>query len=453
MIPPQDLWKEEQKTPREDEVGLRRARDYDQSPLQQKRSPLSEEVARRQEEDSLICREHSLEYQSQTLESQSDHLFHEVFTSSLEDLLKTVPDSWSRGVYEESLGEVEHSFKETQYSPKEKRDVQTQTVQESKSTQCSPEQSVSSPYEEPSRVSPFHVGQRYFQSPRREVQTQTQGENKSVQCCLDDLDSLDSSWRGGTAFFGSPARSDQTQESKSIQCVPEDIVGSPDKSRSSSREDPLRSPRREVEVQTYQESKAIQCTDDELLEADQGSSDHPTAHQSRPTSSTSRKTEESSPSSGSSSPRRFPTVVFVEGKRDMTVTQREHDGDVTWSKHWGPERLVEIYREPKTSLGLSIVGGKVGRKVLSSSCKYSQGISVATFRRGDAARRGESVFSGPINSPPLRSVARAFRALLLARGRGHGKHTEGRGGGRREKSRFSRYYCIYVRELLRYREY
>jgi len=49
----------------------------------------------------------------------------------------------------------------------------------------------------------------------------------------------------------------------------------------------------------------------------------------------------------------------VEGKGDMTVTHREHDGDVTWSKHWGPERLVEIYREPKTSLGLSIVGGKV----------------------------------------------------------------------------------------------
>ncbi|XP_025158987.1 uncharacterized protein LOC105190328 isoform X2 [Harpegnathos saltator] len=358
----QDLRKEGQKAPlpRQDEAqreDSRRTRCYDQSPLQQKRSPLLEEVARRPEEDSLICKEHSLEYQSQTLESQSDHLFHEVIISSLEDLLQSVPESWSREVYEESVEEVEHSFKETQYSPKEKRDVQTQTVQESKSTQCSPDQSVSSPCEEPPRISPFHVSQRYFQSPRREVQTQTQGENKSVQCCLDDLGRLDNLWRGD-----SPARSDQAQESKSVQCVPEDIVKSPVKSRSSSREDSLRSPRREVEVQTYQESKAIQCSDDELLEADQASTDRPSTQQSRPTSSTSRKTE-SSPSSSSSSPRKFPTVVFVEGKKDMTVTNREHDGDVTWSKHWGPERLVEIYREPKTSLGLSIVGGKVRRKV------------------------------------------------------------------------------------------
>ncbi|XP_011338952.1 uncharacterized protein LOC105280265 isoform X3 [Ooceraea biroi] len=332
------------------------ARDYGQTPSRQKRSPL-EEVIRRHEEDSLICKEHSLEYQSQTLESQSDHLFHEVIASSLEDVLRPIPESWTREVYEESLEEVEHSFKETQYSPKEKRDVQTQTVQESKSTQCSPEQSVTSPYEEPSRISPFHVGQKYFQSPRREVQTQTQGEDKSVQCSLDDLGEL---VRG--EFTDSPARSEQIQESKSIQCIPEDIsVRSPDRSRSYPREDILRSPRREVEVQTYQESKAIQCSDDELLEADQPDAGTHPERQSRPASSTSRKTE-SSPSSSSSSPRKFPTVVFVEGKGDMTVTHREHDGDVAWSKHWGPERLVEIYREPKTSLGLSIVGGKV-RKV------------------------------------------------------------------------------------------
>lgn len=322
----------------------------------QKRSPLLEELVCRHEEDNLICKEHSLEYQSQTLESQSDHLFHEVITSSLEDLLKTVPESWTREVYEESLDGVEHSFKETQYSPKEKRDVQTQTVQESKGTQCSPEQSVTSPCDEESpSISPFHVSRKYFQSPKREVQTQTQGENKSVQCSLDDLGDL------AKGIAGSPTRSDQTQESKSVQCIPEDLSGrSSGRSRSSSREDVLRSPRREVEVQTYQESKGIQCSDDELLEADQTSTDRPERlHHSRPASSTSRKTE-SSPSSSSSSPRKFPTVVFVEGKGDMTVTHREHDGDVTWSKHWGPERLVEIYREPKTSLGLSIVGGKVG---------------------------------------------------------------------------------------------
>ncbi|XP_039304524.1 uncharacterized protein LOC105196259 isoform X2 [Solenopsis invicta] len=341
-ISPQDLQREEQKRPLSRQEEAR-----EQTPSQEKRSPLSEEAICKHEED-LICKEHSLEYQSQTLESQSDRLFHEAITSSLEDLLTTVPESWTREVYEESLDEVERSFKETQYSPKEKRDVQTQTVQESKSTQCSPEQSVTSPCdEELPRISPFHIGQRYFQSPRREVQTQTQGENKSVQCSLEDLGDL-------TRNEGAE------QESKSVQCIPEDIsTRSSDRSRSSSREDALRSPRREVEVQTYQESKAIQCSDDELLEADQTSADHPElARQSRPTSSTSRKTE-SSPSSSSSSPRKFPTVVFVEGKGDMTVTHREHDGDVTWSKHWGPERLVEIYREPKTSLGLSIVGGKV----------------------------------------------------------------------------------------------
>uniref|UniRef100_V9IL98 Multiple PDZ domain protein n=3 Tax=Apis cerana TaxID=7461 RepID=V9IL98_APICE len=57
----------------------------------------------------------------------------------------------------------------------------------------------------------------------------------------------------------------------------------------------------------------------------------------------------------------------------MTVTHRDHDGNVSWSKHWGPERLVEIYREPKTSLGLSIVGGKVDLHNGSSS--KSQNIS------------------------------------------------------------------------------
>jgi len=349
-IPAQDSRREEQKEPlsQQEAKDAREARDYEQTTSsREKRSPLLEEAISKHEED-LICKEHSLEYQSQTLESQSDHLFHEIFTSSLEDLPEEGPESWNREVYEKSLDKIQHSFKETQYSPKEKRDVQTQTVQESKSTQCSPEQSVTSPCEEPPRISPFHIGQRYFQSPRREVQTQTQGENKSVQCSLDDLGDLT---RGDAA--------DQT-ESKSIQCIPEDIsTRTSVRSRSSSREDILRSPRREVEVQTYQESKAIQCSDDELLEADQASADRPEhAHQSRPASSISRKTE-SSPSSSSSSPRKFPTVVFVEGKGDMTVTHREHDGDVTWSKHWGPERLVEIYREPKTSLGLSIVGGKV----------------------------------------------------------------------------------------------
>ncbi|XP_011636408.1 uncharacterized protein LOC105426733 [Pogonomyrmex barbatus] len=379
-VPAQDRRKEEQRgtlsrqEAKEDEK--------EQAPSREKRSPLLEKVIRKHEEDSLICKEHSLEYQSQTLESQSEHLFHEAITSSLEDLLRTIPERRTSEIYEESFyDKIEQSFKETQSSPKEKRDVQTQTGLESKSTQCSPEQSVTSPCEEPPSISPFHIGQRYFQSPRREVQTQTQGENKAVQCSLDDLGDL---VRGDIAF------PDQPQESKSIQCLPEDIsTRSSDRSRSSSREDTLRSPRREVEVQTYQESKAVQCSDDELLlEADQASTDRSEhARQSRPASSISRKTE-SSPSSSSSSPRKFPTVVFVEGKGDMTVTHKEHDGDVTWSKHWGPERLVEIYREPKTSLGLSIVGGKVDlHKGLSSKTQNISGIFIKNVLPNSPAGR------------------------------------------------------------------
>ena len=43
----------------------------------------------------------------------------------------------------------------------------------------------------------------------------------------------------------------------------------------------------------------------------------------------------------------------------MTVTQLSHDATGNRKKHWGPERLVLINREPRTSLGLSIVGGNV----------------------------------------------------------------------------------------------
>lgn len=33
--------------------------------------------------------------------------------------------------------------------------------------------------------------------------------------------------------------------------------------------------------------------------------------------------------------------------------------NILLAKHWGPERYVEIVREPNCSLGISIVGGKV----------------------------------------------------------------------------------------------
>ncbi|XP_029038727.2 uncharacterized protein LOC114874016 [Osmia bicornis bicornis] len=342
----------EEERERKGEVG-----DYERIPYQQKHPP--EESSLKPEEDSLISKEHSLEYQSQTLESQSDRLLHGVqLSNSVEELLRSVPDSWP-GQLEKRLEEAERSFKETQYSPKEKLDAETQTEQETKSTQCSPEQSRISP-SEVSKDSPLHVVRGYYQSPRREVQTQTQGESKSVQCCLDELGSL-SKTPDLEDSFDSPSKSEK--ESKSIQCIPKDF-SSPDKD---DREKRLPSPRKEVEVQTYQESKAIQCSDDELLEADQLEDDY-SARAVVP----SQKAE-SSASSSSGSPCKFSAVVFVEERLDMTVTQRDHEGNVSWSKHWGPERLVEIFREPKTSLGLSIVGGKVDLHNGSSS--KSQNIS------------------------------------------------------------------------------
>ncbi|KOC61317.1 Inactivation-no-after-potential D protein, partial [Habropoda laboriosa] len=352
---------------REEPEGIPETRDYDRTLWEQRRPLLEETVLFRSEEDSsLISKEHSLEYQSQTLESQpsAEHL---LLSTSLENLLKSGPDNWSSEQLDRSVEEAERSFKETQYSPKEKRDAETQTEQETKSTQCSPEQSIVSP-SEIYKHSPLHLARKLYQSPRREVQTQTQGESKSVQCCLDDLGSL-SRTSNFEDSFDSPSRSEKSyvKESKSIQCIPGDLSTSPDKSNDSvaqlsDQERPYRSTKREVEVQTYQESKAIQCSDDELLEA-QGSSQLQAA-----------KRTESSGSSGCASPTKLPTLVFVDAERaDMTVTHRDHDGNMSWSKHWGPERLVEIFREPKTSLGLSIVGGKVDLHNGSSS--KSQNIS------------------------------------------------------------------------------
>lgn len=49
---------------------------------------------------------------------------------------------------------------------------------------------------------------------------------------------------------------------------------------------------------------------------------------------------------------------------EMTVMQghattASPPSSVLLAKHWGPERMVEILREPNCSLGISIVGGKV----------------------------------------------------------------------------------------------
>ena len=366
----EDLQREEEREPE----ATAEAEDYGKTLSQQRRPLLEEPVSLRHEEDSLISKEHSLEYLSQTLETQSDHLLYGVLSALWEDILSPATDDWQDPALDQEVEEAGLNYKETQYSPKEKVDAQTQTEQETKSTQCSPDPSPISP-SEVLRDSPLRVS-RFYQSPRREVQTQTQGESKSVQCSLDDLESLSfSKTPDPEDSVDSPSRSERSsvKQSKSVQCIPEDITTSPSRSldsvaRSSAEDRHPRSPRREVEVQTYQESKAIQCSDDELLlEAEPLSGGHQGRSESGPA-----KTE-SSASSSCGSPRKIPTVVFAEQPVDMTVTHRDHDGNVGWSRHWGPERLVEIYREPKTSLGLSIVGGKVDLHNGSSS--KSQNIS------------------------------------------------------------------------------
>ncbi|KAK2587530.1 hypothetical protein KPH14_003668 [Odynerus spinipes] len=341
-----------------------RERDYEEIPRQQEEHPLLEEEVPvgQANDDTLISKEHSLEYQSQTLESQPEPVVPAPVPVTPRNFFKSVPESWNREVYEDSFEEVQRSYKETQYSPREKREVETQTEQETKSTQCSPDQSVASSAEI-FETAGFHVALRFYQSPKREVQTQTQGESKSVQCSLDDLTYPDSrkDSRGLGASTESLGRSDrsQIQESKSVQCIPEDISSDASKSLDDDKEE-FFSRRKEVEVQTYQESKAIQCTDEEFPPYELRRLER---SPSRPASLTpARKLEGSA-----TSPRKFATVVFVEGRTTMTVTHRDHDGNVAWSNHWGPERLVEIYREPKTSLGLSIVGGKVDLHNGSSS--------------------------------------------------------------------------------------
>ena len=59
-----------------------------------------------------------------------------------------------------------------------------------------------------------------------------------------------------------------------------------------------------------------------------------------------------------------PSETKLPSDSTMTVMQSHttvasSPSSVLLAKHWGPERLVEILREPNCSLGISIVGGKV----------------------------------------------------------------------------------------------
>ncbi|XP_066905977.1 multiple PDZ domain protein isoform X3 [Halyomorpha halys] len=48
-----------------------------------------------------------------------------------------------------------------------------------------------------------------------------------------------------------------------------------------------------------------------------------------------------------------------ESSKQRTMTVTSSGSAILFSKHWGPQRCVKIFREPKCSLGISIVGGKV----------------------------------------------------------------------------------------------
>ena len=64
-----------------------------------------------------------------------------------------------------------------------------------------------------------------------------------------------------------------------------------------------------------------------------------------------------------------PSETKLPSDSAMTVTQSHttmasSSSSVLLAKHWGPERLVEILREPNCSLGISIVGGKVRNDII-----------------------------------------------------------------------------------------
>lgn len=69
-----------------------------------------------------------------------------------------------------------------------------------------------------------------------------------------------------------------------------------------------------------------------------------------------------------------PSETKLSPDSAMTVMQGQatmasSPSSVLLAKHWGPERLVEILREPNCSLGISIVGGKVRNNIIRGTLK------------------------------------------------------------------------------------
>lgn len=56
------------------------------------------------------------------------------------------------------------------------------------------------------------------------------------------------------------------------------------------------------------------------------------------------------------------------------VDARETEVNNMLQKHWGSVRTVKIFREPNTSLGISIVGGKVSKTISKLNKNHIQNI-------------------------------------------------------------------------------
>ncbi|XP_011504694.1 PREDICTED: uncharacterized protein LOC105367624 [Ceratosolen solmsi marchali] len=231
-----------------------------------------------------------------------------------------------------------------------------------------------------------------FESPKREVHTQTQGEHKSTQYKLEDLAEFVGEYCSRERLqylleerFGSPRREVEVQteqECKAVQCNSEELEASDEFGPFFRKQVSFGSPKREAQVQTGQDTKSTQYDLTELgeprLRRQDSVESEPSELQGKRAVECSASSHESSSPSSSSPPQRRapPLILLLKGgvKADMTVTHRDKDGNVVWAKHWGPERLVEIYREHQTSLGLSIVGGKIDLQE-SSSSSSSQNVS------------------------------------------------------------------------------